>query len=84
MTRRWRFASAMLGMGAGLALVTLPVVGVHSWLEWLQVGRIASELYNRDQNWIFLSRDLLGLPAASCSTSRATARNGWPTAWRPH
>ena len=54
LTRRWRFATAMLGMGAALALVTLPVVGVHSWLEWLQVGRIASELYN--------SRSELDLP----------------------
>jgi hypothetical protein len=59
LTRRWRTALAMLGMGTALALLTLPFVGWHSWLDWLQVGREANQTYNVDQNWIECSRDLL-------------------------
>src|SRR5262249_13598842 len=61
LTRRWRMALAMLGTGTLLAALTLPFVGWHSWLDWLKVGREASQLYNTDQNWIECSRDLLGL-----------------------
>jgi arabinofuranan 3-O-arabinosyltransferase len=62
LSRRWRFCAAMLVTGLGLAAVTLPWVGWHSWLDWLQVGRYASEIYATNRNWIFLSRDLLGIP----------------------
>jgi arabinofuranan 3-O-arabinosyltransferase len=60
--RRWRVCAAMVGTGLLLALLTLPVVGYQSWLDWLKVGKEAAELYTTDHNWIFLSRDLLGLP----------------------
>lgn len=62
LTGRPRFCLAMLGSGAALGLATVPFVGIHSWLEWLSVGREAAILYNTDQNWVFLSRDLLGIP----------------------
>jgi len=62
LTGRWRTCLAMGLTGAILALVTLPFVGWRPWLDWLWVGQEASELYKVDQNWVFLSRDLLGIP----------------------
>jgi len=59
---RWRMCVAMVGTGAGLAALTLPFVGLHSWFEWLSVGTEAAELYTRSLNWINLSRDLQGIP----------------------
>src|SRR5207253_2803043 len=46
LTRRWRFALAMLGTGAALGLATLPFVGLQTWFDWLAVGREATGLYN--------------------------------------
>ena len=60
--RQWRFCLAMIGTGVALGLATLPFVGLHSWFDWLEVGKVASRTYNTDQNWVFYSRDLLGLP----------------------
>jgi hypothetical protein len=60
--QQWRAALAMAGTGAGLALATLPIVGVQAWLDWLHVGRLAADVYLVDRNWIFLSRDLFGIP----------------------
>jgi hypothetical protein len=37
-------------------------VGLHSWLEWFDVGKDAADLYTRSLNWINLSRDLQGIP----------------------
>jgi hypothetical protein len=62
LTRRWRSCLGMIACAAGLALATLPMVGWHSWLEWFRVGREASRIYGVDQNWVFLSRDLLNIP----------------------
>jgi hypothetical protein len=61
-TRRWRACLAMLGTGAALALATLPFVGLASWFDWLEVGKVAALTYTYDRNWIFLSRDLLSIP----------------------
>jgi len=61
-TFRWRTCIAMLGMGAALALVTLPFVGIQPWFDWLQVGGEATALYKVDYNWVHLSRDILGIP----------------------
>ncbi len=58
---RWRFALAMCLTGAALIAVTLPVVGVAAWKDWLANGREASVVYNVNQNWIGLSRDLSGI-----------------------
>ncbi len=60
--RRWRFCMAMVFTGCGLAAATLPVVGLQTWFDWLAVGKEASGLYNVNQNWINLSRDLQGIP----------------------
>ncbi|HEX4606610.1 MAG TPA: glycosyltransferase family 87 protein [Urbifossiella sp.] len=60
--RRWRFLAGMVGTGVALGVVTFPVVGVHSWFDWLKVGREAAALYNVHEPWISLSRDLQGIP----------------------
>jgi hypothetical protein len=60
--RRWRTCLAMVATGAAIGLLTLPFVGVQSWLDWLHVGREAAVLYNTDNNWIHLSRDVLSIP----------------------
>jgi hypothetical protein len=62
LTRRWRTCVAMALTGTGLALVTIPLVGLQSWKDWLAVGREATVTYRYDANWIPLSRDLLGIP----------------------
>jgi hypothetical protein len=62
LTRRWRVCAAMAATGTGLALLTLPFVGLHSWKDWLAIGKEAAELYDVERNWIFLSRDLLSVP----------------------
>jgi hypothetical protein len=62
LTRRWRMALAMAVTGLLLALATLPVVGVEAWGDWLRIGRQAAAAYDVDENWIFLGRDLLGIP----------------------
>jgi hypothetical protein len=62
LTRRWQMAAAMLATGTTLAALTLPVVGWHSWHDWLKVGEKAAKEYTYVENWIILSRDLSGLP----------------------
>jgi hypothetical protein len=62
LSRRWRVCAAMLVTGAALSLLTLPLVGMQTWFDWLSVGRLATAHYNQDEPWIFLSRDLVGVP----------------------
>jgi hypothetical protein len=62
LTGRWRFCLAMVLTGAGLAAATLPAVGLEAWFDWLAVGREAAALYKVNRAWVFLSRDLFGLP----------------------
>jgi len=57
---RWRMALAMAATGLTLVLLTLPVVGLDVWFDWLAVGRMAARFYARDETWIILSRDLQG------------------------
>jgi hypothetical protein len=59
---RLRFCTSMLLTGAALGLATLPFVGIDSWFDWLAIGREASALYEVNDNWIHLSRDLQGIP----------------------
>ncbi|MDB5313887.1 MAG: hypothetical protein JWO38_8089 [Gemmataceae bacterium] len=59
---RWRVCLAMVGTGAVLGALTLPVVGVQTWFDWLAVGKEAAGVYNESLNWINLSRDLQGIP----------------------
>ena len=59
---RWRAAAAMLLAGAGLAALTLPLVGTQSWLDWRQIGREGLDRYETSEAWVFLSRDLSGIP----------------------
>jgi hypothetical protein len=60
--RKWRMVLGVGVCGCSLCLVTLPLVGVEGWKEWLHIGGEAADLYNRDENWINLSRDVSGLP----------------------
>jgi hypothetical protein len=62
LTRRWRFLAAMVVTGAALCLATLPFVGIQTWFDWLTVGQKAAALYNVNENWTNLSRDLQGIP----------------------
>lgn len=62
LTRRWRTCLTMVLTGTAIAASTLPFVGWHSWLDWLKIGHDAAELYKVDENWVFLSRDLLSIP----------------------
>jgi arabinofuranan 3-O-arabinosyltransferase len=62
LTRRWRMAAAMVVTGAALSAATLPLVGWHTWVDWVQIGSKASDLYATCESWIFLSRDLIGVP----------------------
>jgi hypothetical protein len=61
-TRRWRMAFAMAGVGLLQIGLTLPLVGVEAWHDWFKVGQKGAAVYNVDENWISLSRDLLGIP----------------------
>ncbi|HVS38388.1 MAG TPA: glycosyltransferase family 87 protein, partial [Gemmataceae bacterium] len=72
---RWRVCVAMLLTAAGLVLLTLPFVGWRPWFDWLEIGRIASADYAMSENWIFLSRDLQGLPRRWLSFSDGNATN---------
>ncbi len=62
LTGRWRMAVSMAVTGLVQIAITVPVVGWETWLHWLQIGRVASADYAVQENWIFLSRDLLGIP----------------------
>jgi hypothetical protein len=62
LSRRWRLAAGMMLSGMMFCLFTIPWVGVGSWLDWLQVGADATQVYRHDRNWIELSRDVVTLP----------------------
>jgi hypothetical protein len=62
LTRRWRMAGAMVLTGVILGLLTLPIVGVQTWFDWLAIGRVATHGYEEFVNWVQLSRDLSCLP----------------------
>ena len=49
----------MMATGAAI-LLTLPFVSRPA--DWLHVGQLAADAYAVDRNWIFLSRDLFGIP----------------------
>lgn len=61
LTRRWTMLVGMIVGGIGLVAATLPFVGVSAWLDWQHVGRTAANFYSLDENWVFLSRDLLNI-----------------------
>src|SRR5262249_57826381 len=42
LSRRWRFCAAMVATGCGLAVLTLPFVGVQSWRDWLAIRKEAA------------------------------------------
>ena len=61
LTGRWRMALAMAATGLTLVALTLPLVGVQTWLDWLAVCRVATAGYESSGAWILFSRDLQGL-----------------------
>lgn len=60
--RSGRLLVGMLGSGLLFVLLTLPAVGIDAWVRWFQVGQHNAEIYANDRNWIWMSRDLMGLP----------------------
>jgi len=58
---RWRFLMGLTVSGCSLVLLTLPVVGVQAWKDWLAVGKGAAVEYDVNERWIELSRDLSGV-----------------------
>jgi hypothetical protein len=60
-----RFFLGMVISAAALCLVTVPACGLDAWLDWWQVGQNAAAQYAEDPNWIWMSRDLPGLPLRS-------------------
>jgi hypothetical protein len=73
LTRRWRVCLAMIAVGGTLAALTLPIVGWHSWLDWYEVGKKATKVYQYDKNWIFLSRDVLSIPRRALNFDHTSA-----------
>jgi hypothetical protein len=61
LTGRWRMAAAMAVTGAVLVALTLPLVGVQTWFDWLAVCRVATARYKYFVPWVLFSRDLQGL-----------------------
>ena len=57
----WRMVVAMCVTAGIWILASLPLVGMQSWFDWLTVGREASAIYDVNEKWIGLSRDLAGL-----------------------
>jgi hypothetical protein len=59
----WRLFLGMVTSSACLFLATLPFTqGLEPWKRWTVVGQRASTIYELDRRWIWLSRDLAGLP----------------------
>jgi hypothetical protein len=56
----------LIGMGLGgivFVVATLPFTGgIEPWLRWIEVGKRAEQIYRKDRNWVWMSRDLVGLP----------------------
>jgi hypothetical protein len=61
-TGRWRVCLAMLASGFMQFALTIPVVGWHGWVNWLQVSAEALRVSTFDEVWIVRGRDLVGLP----------------------
>ncbi len=60
--RNWRMLGGLAVGGCSLVLASVLLVGLDGWREWFAVGQQAAELYNIDDNWINLSRDVSGIP----------------------
>jgi len=87
LTQRWRMALGMILSGLALVALTLPLVGVQSWLDWLTVGQLAAKGYARDETWIILSRDVQGavrrffMAASNAEFPSRLAVSCWLTVW---
>jgi hypothetical protein len=60
----------------------------NAWERWLIVGKHAAEMYKTDRNWIWMSRDLTGLPfrgmwKRTYSDKDGTIVSDWDP-WRTH
>jgi hypothetical protein len=81
---RWFFGMALGGLLCVGA--TLPFTkGVDAWMRWLKVGQGAELLYQTDRNWVWMSRDLVGLPRRKM-WDQESFRNVWKNnigVWQP-
>jgi len=85
---RWRFFASSIGMAAALCLATFPLGDIYPWQRWLfVVGPNAADIYTKDVNWIWMSRDLLGLPRRQLwnweDFSRHVSYYFWLEPWDP-
>lgn len=62
LTRHWRMAASMILTGLAQIVVTLPVVGWQTWLDWLYVGRLRTHKGLYLEFWIYSSRDVQNIP----------------------
>lgn len=61
--QRWKLLLGMFISALVLVLLTLPFTkGLEPWKRWMTVGQRASAMYELDRRWVWLSRDLSGLP----------------------
>ena len=70
---RWRVFAGMLVSSVFQVVLTLPVVGLHGWIDWLRVGREAGRISFYDPVWIFRGRDLVALPRRWLDFSASSA-----------
>jgi arabinofuranan 3-O-arabinosyltransferase len=60
-SRRWKAALAMGTCALAQIMLTIPVVGVHSWFEWRDIVKEANHGYGEYYNWVRHSRDMLAM-----------------------
>jgi hypothetical protein len=75
--RQWRLPAGMVVTAIVLCLATVPFTGgLKPWERWVTVGQRASIIYELDRRWIWMSRDVSGLPRRAMWTPEE-----WQTQW---
>ncbi len=85
-TGRWRVSLAMAASGLGQVVLTLPLVGVYGWQDWMQVSQEAMQVSEVDEMWILRSRHVFTLsrrwldfdaPVLDKEAAQLANRIGW-------
>jgi hypothetical protein len=72
-SRRWKAALAMGSCAVVQILLTLPFVGIHSWIEWRQVLTDGAKGYGVYENWVNVARDVISYPRRAWTDWHAPA-----------